>query len=345
MIDRYKRKGGKDTSQTSKLQYLEEKNAEAQKRLIESMARSRSSFEEMEERNPGRIEKYKEFVEDRNNEIERLTEELEKLSEELIEKIDADLGALSIPEILDKYKNEIDKIEFKDDRRLELLREKYPNATFTYFSRIYHILCNKDINFIYHTPIKAFKGFVSYIKNECLPLHKLTNAQRIEFEKYLIETDRSVFKDPTFKRFYLKYFPSFIGDLETTEEVKFCLEMYPHQYPFINIKVYNQLQAIGETLKLVTRSPKVLEYMTYEEREKFVEDYPKGFGTALMREPSILDFLDEKFFSRHNARLIFTNYPKAKLREAFGDRVYRHENLCTHIFKNNYHKPDPVLKP
>ena len=121
--------------------------------------------------------------------------------------------------------------------------------------------------------------------------------------------------------------------------------MYPYQYPFINIKVYNQLQAIGETLKLVTRSPKVLEYMTYEEREKFVEDYPKGFGTALMREPSILDFLDEKFFSRHNARLIFTNYPKAKLREAFGDRVYRHENLCTHIFKNNYHKPDPVLKP
>ena len=48
MIDRYKRKGGKETSQTSKLQYLEEKNAEAQKRLIESMARSRSSFEEME---------------------------------------------------------------------------------------------------------------------------------------------------------------------------------------------------------------------------------------------------------------------------------------------------------
>lgn len=343
-MSRFERKGGKDPSQTSKLQYSIEKSEEEQKRLIESMARSKKTFEEMEERNPGRVEKYKEYVESRKNEIETLTAELEQLSNDLIVNINQDLGVLSNSDILKKYKKEIDLIEAKDDRRLEVLREKNPNATFTYYSRIFHILCNKDIDFLYRMPAKAFKGYVSGLKNEKLPIDKLTANDLIGLEKHLFNLDRTVFKDETFRRFYLKYFPTFIDQLETVEEVRTCLGLYPFQFQKMNTKVAGEMQALGEMLKLVTRAPKVLQYMTFEEREKFATDYPKGLGTALIREPDMLDVLDEKFFNRHNARLVFTNYPKSKLRQAFGNKILRHPNLETHIIQNNYHKPDPVLK-
>ena len=134
--------------------YIAEKNAKHELLVKKSLERSLQTRKEMDEKNPGRIEKYRNEVEDFQNKIDVLTEELQMLVASAKEVIGKDIGKLTAAEIVKKHADILSVIEQKSDKHLEQVKIKHSNATTQYLAYLFNDLYELDNEFIHYVPVK-----------------------------------------------------------------------------------------------------------------------------------------------------------------------------------------------
>ena len=277
-------------------------------------------------------------------EMETLNEELPALIDELLDKVEEEIKTLSVEEILKKHKEEIDLIESKSDRLVELIKRKRPTLKFSYYTKLFHELSEINVEFIMHTPVKVFFGNPKLDSSETLfNIKGLSNEQLDCLYERLKREDASIFKDKQFKKHYSKHFVGEINNLETISDVRVCLARYPEAFPILDNSVKVNLFKKNELSWLISKAPNIVLYMTMDEVEELATKFPKLIATACMGCPDVLDILDEDFFERHDYRLIFTNYSKDEMKATFGAKVKRHRRLENYLNKHENRLYDPSL--
>ena len=99
-----------------------------------------------------------------------------------------------------------------------------------------------------------------------------------------------------------------------------------------------KLKAKDEMNYVFTKAPSVIKFMSKDEIEEVANKSLKYIATAAMRDPEVLDYLDEDFFSRHDYRLCFTYYSKAQIKATLGDKVKRHVRLQKYLNTKAEHR-------
>lgn len=259
-------------------------------------------------------------------EMNELNEVLPVMVEDVKNNIIADLKTVSIQEILKKYKDVFAEIKEKSDRLNSLVKIKYPQYNSSYYADLFYELCNSNAKFILYSPAEVFTSGQKNKSNEGkLPLSDLSKRELAIVYDRILDEDPNISDSEHFRTYYAKFFSEEINNLKNLRDVKSCLVRYPFAYANLNNSLKLKLKL--ELNWAVAHSPMILKYMTKQEVEEFAINNLKTVGAAIMHAPDVADILDEKFFERHDYRICFTNYSKAKIKEALGDRIKRHKRL------------------
>lgn len=266
------------------------------------------------------------------NEIENLDAVLLTMIDDLEVSIKEEIKNSSVKDILKKYEKELAYIQEKDERVATILKNRHPGYRFSYLGKLFYKLSIIDPHFILEAPAKTFMCTKEKNgKQANFNLDDLTKTELATLYKRIKEEDKTISKDDHFACHYAKYFKEEIKNLKQLRDVKSCLARYPEAYPELHQSTKVLLNAKDEMAWLITRAPSIIKYMTKEEIEVLATNSLKLIASAAMKDAEILDYLDEDFFSRHDYRICFTNYAKAKVRQALGDKVKRHARLQTFI--------------
>lgn len=261
-------------------------------------------------------------------EINELNEVLPVMVEDVKNNIIADLKTVSIQEILKKYKDVFAEIKEKSDRLNSLVKIKYPQYNSSFYATLFYELCDLNAKFILFSPAEVFTSGQKNKSNEGkLPLNDLSIRELSIVYDRILEDDPSISKSEHFKTYYAKYFAEEINNLKNLRDVKSCLTRHPQAFANLNAKLKSQLMVKDELKYTIIATPAIIKFMTKQEIEELAIKDLKTIGSAIMKDPEIADILDERFFERHDYRICFTNFTKAKVKDALQDKIKRHKRL------------------
>ncbi len=247
-------------------------------------------------------------------------------SNNFVQTVIKSFNEIGIDETLENFADILQELQ-----ELSIERSELQNTIFSRKFPLYETLlieiAGNYADFIPYLPSKCFAATMGRV----LSLDKL-NEQQIDELALRLEQD-GIFKEPTFRKYHLKYFPTHIHELKTVADVSTALRFNPAVFQNINPHSsfrYDLTHNINMLSALVKSVPQILLYATSEEIEFLATENSAGMGKAILNCPQILSVLPAGFFKKHRVKYFFSNVTKADFKTEIID--YINENNLSQKF-------------
>lgn len=302
--------------------------ARQEERIKKQEAIEKSWTEEIKSKHFGLIEK-KELAQ---KYAEMKVKALEEKGAEIQEKLLKAMEANPKKNPLEKYATLIEKYREIEAEHAELMKIiGITKNKISYFGELLIRISKINPHIIRYYPAEVFTAPAgkSPLSLRFLSLEELETIQKT------LEASPEVFYNSTFKNEYLKFFPAYIGRLTKFNDVVYALKLKPSAWLNVPASFLTNLDQSPSLFKIIaSEAPSALKYMGKDMLYKFGKDYYKSIGSAILRDPEILDHMDDKFFVMNNPKFVFDK-SKATVAAKIGDRVKKFPTLASYL---NYHE-------
>lgn len=259
---------------------------------------------------------------------------LEEFNSDLIDKIIASFDEVGIDKTLKRFESDLKTFKTYSDEYADVVKIISSPRTFSYYDELLYNLARKYPKFIMYLPAQCFT-----YGGAKLNLSKLSKEDLQILEDKLTKTD--VFKNPVFKRNFIKYFPSHITEMHEIADIAYALSLNPTCFKKLDPQGSLRLgfcQNPQPFLTIVKNAPEVLKYSTNNELYLFANNFGSQTGVAINKCPQVLENFPLNFFEKFSPKLIFAEVNKSQLRSKIMQYFERFPILEIY-FSSNKMKP------
>lgn len=255
--------------------------------------------------------------------LEEMHKQIKEMCNNLVAELLEESGKTNAVFAFEKLSAKIKKFKNLDEEFIKLLVSIDPRNNVSYYDYMFLLLTNENPQFFYLTPFEALThGYTTPLlesKDARFHFSKVDREEMLKLQQFYIAKDKeyrlnvenykSIFTDEFFQKNYLRYFPSFIGLLNSSTDISRALIIDPSKYLEIspeNVRVLSYY---------LNRSPEVFKYLSKNDIESVAKYSGGKFGKLLIQMPEVAEKLDKNFFlnKQHPFKSVFGDITGAEL--------------------------------